>query len=158
MKWLSLADLPAFNATLNAISAILLITGWWLIRSGRWKAHLTVMLTALLTSSIFLTSYLIFHAHIGSIRFTDPRPIRYVYYVLLLTHVLLAFLVLPLILITLSRAARRRFSLHRKIARWTLPIWLYVSVTGVLVYFMNYQWFPSKEIETKLHSVQEVKQ
>jgi uncharacterized membrane protein YozB (DUF420 family) len=136
---LSIADLPALNATLNATSAILLTTGYILIRKRRIAQHRLCMLSAFVTSALFLTSYLVYHAHIGSRPFPGHGPIRYVYYTILLTHVLLAIVILPMALITLSRALKRHFPRHKAIARWTLPLWLYVSVTGVIVYLMLYQ-------------------
>ena len=148
---MTIADFPLLNASLNALSAVLLITGYCFIRAGKWSLHGISMSLALVASSIFLTCYLIFHAEIGSIHFTDPRPIRYFYYILLLTHVVLAFVSVPFIFGTVIPALRIRFDKHRRIARVTLPIWLYVSITGVLVYLLNYQFFPSTEIQTKLH-------
>lgn len=132
-------DLPALNATLNAIAAILLATGYLLIRAGRREQHRRVMIAAFVTSSLFLVSYLVYHAQVGSVRFTRHGFVRPLYFTILITHVTLAALVLPLALVTLSRALARRFDRHRRIARWTLPIWLYVSVTGVLVYVLLYQ-------------------
>jgi uncharacterized membrane protein YozB (DUF420 family) len=136
---LSIADLPAVNATLNAISAVLLTTGYLLIRQRRIAAHRLCMLAAFVTSGLFLTSYLVYHAHIGSKPFPGHGPIRYVYFTILITHVVLAAVILPMALITLSRALKRQFPRHKAIARWTLPLWLYVSVTGVIVYLMLYQ-------------------
>lgn len=132
-------DLPALNATLNAIAALLLICGYVLIRTGRRAQHRRVMIAAFVTSSLFLVSYLVYHAQVGSVRFTRQGFVRPVYFTILITHVTLAALVLPLALVTLSRALASRFDRHRRIARWTLPIWLYVSVTGVLVYVLLYQ-------------------
>jgi len=139
MLALSIADLPALNATLNGISAILLTTGYILIRQRRIALHRLCMLSAFGTSTLFLISYLIYHAHVLSRPFTGQGPIRYVYYTILLTHVVLAAIILPMALITLSRALKRHFPRHKAIARWTLPIWLYVSVTGVIVYLMLYR-------------------
>jgi uncharacterized membrane protein YozB (DUF420 family) len=135
----SYADLPAVNATLNGLSAILLLIGYALIRKGRWRQHRAVMLAALTTSSLFLVSYLVYHAHIGSKHFPGIGTVRTVYLTILLTHTVLAAAVLPLVLVTLSRALSARFDRHRAIARITLPIWLYVSVTGVIVYWMLYR-------------------
>jgi uncharacterized membrane protein YozB (DUF420 family) len=137
---LSIADLPALNATLNAISAVLLTTGYILIRQRRIAWHRLCMLAAFATSTLFLISYLVYHAHIGSRPFAGQGAIRYVYYTILLTHVVLAAAIVPMVLITLSRALKRRFPRHKAIARWTLPLWLYVSVTGVIVYLMLYQF------------------
>lgn len=132
-------DLPAVNATLNAISFVLLLCGWMLIRARRIAQHRRVMIAAFVTSSLFLASYLTYHAQVGSVRFTRHGFVRPVYFAILITHVTLAALVLPLALVTLSRALAAKFDRHRRIARWTLPIWMYVSVTGVLVYVLLYQ-------------------
>ena len=131
--------LPAVNATLNAISTVLLTVGWLFIRRRKIDRHRLCMIGAFVTSALFLTSYLVYHANVGSVPFTGQGAIRLVYFAILLTHVVLAAAILPLALITLSRALSRRFDRHRKIARWTLPIWLYVSVTGVVIYVMLYQ-------------------
>ncbi len=147
---MTVADFPALNAILNASSLVLLTVGFLCIALGNWRAHAACMISALVSSAAFLTFYLIFHATYGSVRFTEPGPARLVYFPLLLSHVLLAIIVLPFIILTVVQPLRRRWDQHRRIARWTLPVWLYVSITGVLVYFMNYVWFPSKEIETKL--------
>jgi uncharacterized membrane protein YozB (DUF420 family) len=135
----SLSDLPALNATLNAISGVLLMSGYAFIRRGHIRRHRAAMISACIVSALFLTSYVIYHANIGSKPFTGGGPIRIVYFTILLTHVLLAATVPPLALITLSRGLRARFDRHVAIARWTFPIWLYVSVTGVIVYFMLYR-------------------
>jgi putative membrane protein len=136
---LSVHDLPAVNATLNALSGILLIIGYVLIRSRRIEQHRKVMIAAFITSSLFLASYLVYHAQVGSVRFPRYGFVRPLYYTILITHVTLAATVLPLAIITLSRGLKARFAQHRRIARWTFPIWLYVSVTGVLVYVLLYQ-------------------
>jgi putative membrane protein len=136
---LSVHDLPAVNATLNALSGILLIIGYVLIRSRRIEQHRKVMIAAFITSSLFLASYLVYHAQVGSVRFPRHGFVRPLYYTILITHVTLAATVLPLAIITLSRGLKARFAQHRRIARWTFPIWLYVSVTGVLVYVLLYQ-------------------
>ena len=136
---MTVSDLPAVNATLNATAAILLCIGWILIKRGRWTAHRAVMIAAFCTSVVFLISYLTYHAQVGSVRFTKSGAIRTVYFTILLTHVVLAAAVPPLALITLWRGLRARFDRHVAIARWTLPIWMYVSVTGVLVYLMLYR-------------------
>ena len=138
---LSIADLPAVNATLNGLSAILLTTGYILIRQRRIAQHRLCMLAAFTTSALFLISYLVYHAHIGSKPFQGQGAIRYVYYTILLTHVVLAAVILPMALITLSRALKRHVPRHKAIARWTLPLWLYVSVTGVVVYVMLYHLY-----------------
>ncbi len=136
---LDVHDLPALNAGLNSLSTVLLITGWFLIRNRRIAAHRAVMITALVTSSLFLTSYLIYHAQVGSVPFQGQGPIRKVYFAILITHTILAATVPFLAGITVWRAYKKRFDRHRAIARWTLPIWLYVSATGVVVYLMLYQ-------------------
>jgi uncharacterized membrane protein YozB (DUF420 family) len=136
---LTLQDLPALNATLNAISAILLVTGYVLIRTRRPIAHRNVMIAALVSSTLFLTSYLIYHANVGSKHFPGTGTARTLYFVILTTHTILAAAVPFLAGITVRRAWRRSFARHVRIARWTLPIWLYVSVTGVVVYWMLYQ-------------------
>jgi uncharacterized membrane protein YozB (DUF420 family) len=135
---MSIGDLPAVNATLNATAAILLVIGYVLIRRGRIRQHRAVMLTALTVSALFLISYLTYHAHAGSKHYTGQGPIRAVYFTILISHTILAAAILPLVLITVSRALAARYDRHRAIARWTLPIWLYVSITGVVVYFMLY--------------------
>jgi putative membrane protein len=132
-------DLPALNATLNAVSTVFLAAGWVLIRRGRRDAHRACMLAAFTTSALFLTSYLVYHFNVGSVPFQKQGPIRIVYLTILFTHIVLAATILPLALVTLSRALARKFDKHRRIARWTLPIWLYVSVTGVVIYVMLYR-------------------
>lgn len=138
---MTLGDLPAVNATLNAISAVLLVIGFGLIRRRRIDAHRRVMIAAFATSTLFLICYVIYHANVGSRPFTGQGPIRQVYFAVLISHIVLAATVPPLALITLIRGLRARYDRHRKIARWTLPIWLYVSVTGVIVYVMLYQMY-----------------
>jgi putative membrane protein len=132
-------DLPAINATLNAIAAVLLTIAFVLIRKRRIDAHRRTMLAAFATSSLFLVCYVVYHAQVGSVRFTRQGFVRPLYFTILITHVSLAAAVLPLAIITLSRGLKARYDRHRAIARWTLPIWLYVSVTGVLVYVLLYQ-------------------
>ena len=131
--------LPAVNATLNAISTVFLTVGWLFIRQRQIDRHRLCMLGAFTTSALFLTSYVVYHANVGSVSFTGQGTIRIIYFAILITHVILAAAILPLALMTLSRALSRRFDRHRKIARWTLPLWLYVSVTGVVIYFMLYR-------------------
>ncbi|HVO81239.1 MAG TPA: DUF420 domain-containing protein [Terriglobales bacterium] len=135
------AVFPVINATLNGTSAVLLLVGRSLIKRGRIAAHRAVMLTAVGTSSLFLISYLYYHAHVGSVRFQGQGWSRPVYFSILISHTLLAAAIVPLVIITLSRALRRRFDRHRAIARWTFPLWLYVSLTGVVIYLMLYKLF-----------------
>jgi uncharacterized membrane protein YozB (DUF420 family) len=136
---MSVTDLPALNATLNAISFVLLTTGWFLIKSGRRQAHKRCMIAALVMSAAFLTSYVIYHLEVGSVPFQKTGWIRTLYFAVLIPHVILAAAIVPMILITVSRALSSKFDKHKKIARITLPLWLYVSVTGVIVYVMLYQ-------------------
>jgi len=138
---LTLADLPALNATLNATSAIFLTAGYLFIRRGQITAHKRCMLSALVTSTLFLASYVIYHAYTGSHPFPGVGPIRYVYFSILISHVLLAITIVPLALVTARRGLRAQYDRHVKIARWTLPLWLYVSVTGVVIYLMLYQLY-----------------
>jgi uncharacterized membrane protein YozB (DUF420 family) len=131
--------LPAVNATLNGVATVFLTAGWVFIRRREIARHRACMLGAFVTSALFLTSYLVYHANVGSVPFGGQGAIRLAYFAILITHITLAALILPLALVTLSRALARRFDKHRRIARWTLPIWLYVSVTGVVIYVMLYQ-------------------
>jgi uncharacterized membrane protein YozB (DUF420 family) len=131
-------DLPSVNAALNATAAVLLVWGYTLIRRKRIQAHRKVMLAAFVTSSLFLVCYIVYHVQVGSVRFPRTGAIRILYFSILGTHTILALTVPVLAIITLSRALAGRFDKHRRIARWTLPIWLYVSVTGVVVYWMLY--------------------
>jgi uncharacterized membrane protein YozB (DUF420 family) len=135
------AIFPPINATLNGTSAILLLTGRALIMRGKMAAHRAVMITALITSSVFLACYLYYHYHVGSVHFAGQGWSRPVYFTILISHTILAAVIVPMIIITLVRALRERYDRHRVIARWTFPLWLYVSVTGVIIYFMLYQWF-----------------
>jgi uncharacterized membrane protein YozB (DUF420 family) len=132
-------DLPTVNAILNSLATILLITGFVLIRRKKIDAHRRVMIAAFATSVLFLVCYLIYHAQVGSVRFQRTGTIRTVYLSILLTHTVLAAAVPFLAVITLSRGLKKRYGRHKAIARWTLPIWLYVSVTGVVVYWMLYR-------------------
>lgn len=136
---MSVTDLPAVNAVLNSICTVLLVIGWILIRQGRIAQHRAVMIAAFSTSCLFLTSYLLYHAQVGSVKFTGQGAIRIVYFTILVTHIVLAAAIVPLVLVTLTRGLKRQDARHRAIARWTMPIWLYVSVTGVLVYLMLYR-------------------
>ena len=136
---MTLRDLPALNAALNAASALLLAGGYVLIRHGRRRAHRVVMLSALACSALFLTSYLVYHAQVGSVRFPGRGTIRTVYLTILATHTVLAAAIVPLVAVTLSRALRGSFDRHRRLARITLPLWAYVSITGVVIYWMLYR-------------------
>jgi uncharacterized membrane protein YozB (DUF420 family) len=127
------------NAALNAACAALLVAGYFLIRSGRREAHRRVMLAALATSGAFLVSYLTYHFQVGSVRFTGQGPVRTLYFAILISHTILAAAIVPLVLVTVARARGARFEAHRRLARITLPLWLYVSVTGVVVYWMLYR-------------------
>jgi uncharacterized membrane protein YozB (DUF420 family) len=136
---LSVSDLPALNATLNGAAAILLALGYAFIRNRRRTAHKWCMLGALLVSALFLTSYVIYHANVGSKPFAGTGAIRYVYFAILITHVVLAAAIVPLVVMTVWRALSGRFVEHRRIARITWPLWMYVSVTGVVIYLMLYR-------------------
>ena len=136
---MSLHALPALNATLNATSGILLLIGYALIRARKIEWHRKVMIAAFTSSSLFLVSYVIYHAQVGSVRFTRYGFVRPLYFTILITHVTLAAVVLPLAIVTLSRGLSANYQRHRRIARWTFPVWMYVSVTGVLVYVLLYQ-------------------
>ena len=136
------AYFPALIASLNGSSAVLLFVGRSLILRGKVVAHRACMIAAVVSSGLFLACYLYFHAHVGDIRFLGDRFWHIVYLIVLIPHVILAIVIVPLVFITLVRGLRERFDQHRTIARWTWPLWMYVSVTGVLVYFMLYQWFP----------------
>lgn len=140
---LPISFLPAVNAALNATSALLLAVGYLFIRKKKITAHKVCMVSALGTSTLFLISYLTYHYHVGSIRFAGRGGIRILYFAILISHTILAAAIPPLALITVSRALRGRFDRHVRIARWTLPIWLYVSVTGVIVYLMLYHLYPT---------------
>jgi uncharacterized membrane protein YozB (DUF420 family) len=133
------SSLPVLNAALNSLSAVFLLAGVLFIKSHKQNAHRICMLSAFGCSMLFLISYLIYHYQVGSVPFRRQGWIRPVYFSILLTHTVLATAVVPLALITLNRALRRKFDAHRRIARWTFPIWLYVSVTGVIVYWMLYR-------------------
>jgi len=140
----SIAELPALNACLNATSAILLGLGFVFIRRGNRHAHRACMIAAVVVSVAFLASYLTYHAFAGRTVFRNPPWFRPIYLVILLTHTVLAVGILPLVGMTLSRAWRERFDAHRRIARWTLPLWMYVSVTGVVIYLLLYRIFPNQ--------------
>jgi uncharacterized membrane protein YozB (DUF420 family) len=136
--------LPEINATLNAISAVFLLTGYTMIRRGKIFAHRFCMISAFACSTIFLCGYLYYHFSIGVVRFGGQGWVRPVYFTILTSHTILAVVIVPLVLITLTRALRSQFSRHRAIAVWTFPLWLYVSVTGVIVYWMLYCLYPPR--------------
>ena len=140
---MSLSDLPAVNACLNGLSAVFLTTGYVFIRRGNKIAHRNCMVSAFVTSTIFLICYLTYHFTVRTVtRFEKPEWFRPVYLTILLTHTVLAVVIVPLVLMTLGRAVKQRFDLHKKIARWTWPLWMYVSVTGVVIYLLLYRIFP----------------
>ena len=141
---MSISDLPTLNAILNSISAILLITGYSFIRQKKINAHRACMVAAFITSSVFLVSYLIYHFNVGSVKFQGQGSVRLLYFTILLTHTILAIVIVPMIFVTFARALKGNFTRHRAIARWTFPLWLYVSVTGVVVYLMLYHLYPSR--------------
>jgi uncharacterized membrane protein YozB (DUF420 family) len=136
---MSVADLPALNATLNGVAACFLAAGYVAVRNERRDVHRACMLAALTASALFLVSYVIYHANAGSRPFPGTGPVRVVYFAILITHVVLAAAIVPMVIITVARALRERFDRHARIARWTLPLWLYVSVTGVVIYWMLYR-------------------
>jgi uncharacterized membrane protein YozB (DUF420 family) len=134
-----LSAFPGIDASLNALTAALLLIGWGFIKSGRREAHRWTMTTAFLVSSVFLACYLWYHAHSGVTRYQKTGFIRFVYFAVLIPHTILAIAILPVILRTLYLAAKERFDEHRRWARWAFPVWLYVSTTGVIVYWMLYR-------------------
>ena len=136
---MEISSLPHLNAALNAISTVLLLSGWALIKARRIPQHRLCMIAAVVTSALFLTSYVIYHANAGSKPFPGTGAIRAVYFAILIPHVILAAVSLPFILVTFARGLRRDDARHRRIARWTMPVWLFVSVTGVVVYLMLYR-------------------
>jgi putative membrane protein len=136
---MTIHDLPAVNASLNAISGVLLLIAYAHIRARRIEQHRRFMIAAFTTSSLFLVCYLVYHAQVGSVPFTRQGFVRPLYFTILITHVTLAATVVPLALVTLSRGLKARYPQHRRIARWTFPVWMYVSVTGVLVYVLLYR-------------------
>jgi putative membrane protein len=143
---MTISDLPAVNASLNALSTVFLTFGYIFIKQQKRDAHRNCMIAAFVTSAIFLVCYVLHKILVRGVHtpFGGEGPIRMFYYAMLLSHILLAMAIVPLVLITLSRALKQRWEFHKKIARWTWPIWMYVSVTGVLVYLMLYKWFPAK--------------
>jgi uncharacterized membrane protein YozB (DUF420 family) len=141
---------PAINATLNGTSAVLIVTGRGLIKRGRVAAHRACMVAAVVCSTLFLLCYVYYHAHAGVIRFQGQGVVRPVYFSILISHMILAALIVPLVIITLARAWRGTFDRHRAIARWTFPVWLYVSVTGVVIYVMVYRLYAGASLVTSL--------
>jgi putative membrane protein len=139
---ISVSDLPAINATLNFVSTIFISAGWYFIRRNFWQRHVACMVTAVISSALFLVGYITYHIHVGEKSSGFRGWLAAIYFPMLATHILLAFVTLPLVVLTLIPVFQRRWDKHRRIAKWTMPIWLYVSVTGVLVYLMLYQWFP----------------
>ena len=138
---MQISDLPALNATLNATSAVCLTLGYLFIKRRDRVNHMRAMLAALATSAVFLVSYVIYHANVGSKPFPGHGPIRVIYLTILFTHVVLAAVILPMALVTARRGRKGRFDRHVPLARWTLPLWMYVSVTGVVIYVMLYQLY-----------------
>ena len=136
---MQVTDLPLVNAALNASATVFLLVGWRFIRRGDRQRHRAMMVAALACSTLFLASYLTYHYHAGSRPYGGTGALRAVYFLVLITHVILAAAIVPLVMVTVTRAWRGQFARHRAIARWTLPLWLYVSVTGVIVYLMLYR-------------------
>lgn len=136
---MTVRDLPTLNALLNATAALLLLAGWWFIRRKKRDAHRRVMLAAVATSVLFLASYLVYHYEVGSVRFQGQGALRVAYLAILLSHTVLAAAIVPMVLVTLARALRGRFEAHKALARYTLPAWIWVSVSGVVVYWMLYR-------------------
>ena len=138
---MTLYEFPALNATLNACATVMLITGMVFIKAGKQRAHIISMVTALLFSTVFLACYLYYHFHVGDAKFQGTGWSRPIYFIILVTHVPLAIINLPMIIMTVIPAVQQRFDKHKRLAKWTLPVWLYVSVTGVIVYLMCYRWY-----------------
>ena len=146
---MNVTDLPAVNATLNATSAVLLLFAYAAIRRHDVQRHRTLMLATAATSAVFLVCYLVYHAHVGSVKFTGTGPVRTLYFSILLTHTVLAAVIVPMVLRTLYLGLKRRDERHRRLARWTFPLWLYVSVTGVVIYAMLYHLYPPGPIRVR---------
>lgn len=140
---MSFSDLPLVNACLNTLTTVLLVAGFVQIQRGRQQAHGMLMAAAFITSSLFLVGYLVHKFTVGPTKFTGEGTIRVVYFTILLTHTVLAVINLPMVLRTIYLSVKGRYDEHKRLARWTFPIWMYVSVTGVLVYLFLYQWFPA---------------
>lgn len=147
---MAFSDLPVVNAILNGLTAILLTAGYYFIRQRNKIAHRNCMVSAFIASVLFLICYITYHSYVAAVLhkgptvFKDPPWFRTIYLTILLTHTALAAVIVPMVLITLNRAVQQRFELHKKIARWTWPLWMYVSVTGVVIYFLLYIKFPQK--------------
>jgi putative membrane protein len=139
---MTISDLPGLNASFNLTSTIFISMGWYFVRRGAWQRHMVCMIVALISSTFFLAGYIFYHAHVGEKSSGYTGWVAAIYFPILISHILLAFVTLPLVILTLIPVFRRRWDRHRRIARWTMPIWLYVSVTGVLVYLVLYKWFP----------------
>jgi uncharacterized membrane protein YozB (DUF420 family) len=146
---LTITDLPAVNATLNATSAVLLLLAYRAIRAHAVERHRLLMLAAAAVSTVFLVCYLVYHYHVGSVRFTGQGAARTVYFTILISHTILAVAIVPLVLRTLFLGLKRRDPQHRRLARWTFPLWLYVSVTGVVIYAMLYHLYPPGPIRVR---------
>jgi uncharacterized membrane protein YozB (DUF420 family) len=161
---MSLTDLPAVNASLNGLSSIFLLIGYVMIKKNRQIAHRNCMVSAFVTSILFLGCYLYYHFTMHQLygdahtKFVDPAWFRPIYLTILISHVILAVVIVPLVLMSLSRALKRNFELHKKISRWTWPIWMYVSVTGVVIYLLLYQIFPQQKPMLKSVVTEEVSQ
>jgi putative membrane protein len=138
---LEISDLPAVNATLNGTSGVFLLAGYRFIRRGEWTKHRGCMLAAMTTSALFLVSYVVYHLNSGSRPFPGTGPIRLVYFAILITHIILAAVILPMAIVTTARGLASQLPRHRAIARWTFPLWMYVSVTGVVIYLMLYRMY-----------------
>ncbi len=146
---MDVTQLPAVNATLNAASAVLLVLGYRAVRAHQIERHRALMLSAAATSTVFLACYLVYHAAVGSVRFTGQGPVRIVYFTILATHTILAAVIVPMVLRTLYLGLKRRDETHRRLARWTFPLWVYVSVTGVVIYLMLYQLYDPGPIRVR---------
>jgi putative membrane protein len=143
---MTIKDLPAINASLNAVSTVFIAMGWFWIRRNVWQRHVPCMIAALIASTGFLVGYITYHLHEGEKSSGYTGLIAWIYFPILITHILLAFVTLPLVIVTLVPVFQRRWDKHRRLGRWTMPIWLYVSVTGVLVYMILYHWFPPTSV------------
>tara|TARA_Y100001960_G_C14748999_1_gene867326 strand:+ start:2033 stop:2512 length:480 start_codon:yes stop_codon:yes gene_type:complete len=151
---MTIQDLPLINASLNALATLFLTFGYFFIKKGNKSAHKKCMISAFITSAVFLTCYLIYHFNTEVVTsFENPDWFRPFYLIILVTHIILAVVILPLIFMTFSRALKARYELHKKIAKWTWPLWMYVSITGVLIYLLLYQIFPQSKSVPKVQSL-----